>query len=334
MHPKLIPNEYGLGPIAYLLDGTRVFEAYADYAGEKGITSADVGTRLRFVEPFVVQSSTSSSKGGKVGRCNIPGIVNVPAEFPPSLNCHQAYFDHWVSNVTCRTGFIDTLEDVLSFVPIVDFNAGIVAKGKAQIKSTVTGNNGGGLPSSDTTNGIDADDALMDQGQIYLPINNTLTDAGHVYGFLREIGQGVQHIASRMRDIVDFVQRVNDKSIMFGEGFAFLSIPRSYYGILTVDMLVGGISPRRRGDGMDLKMTGEFLSADCAVAIHDICTSGGLLHDDSSLVLDATEDMIKMTIGSRISPVHRKEYVEKREGIVETILHSCYVNLYNLLRVR
>ena len=85
---------------------------------------------------------------------------------------------------------------------------------------------------------------------------------------------------------------------------------------------------------MDSKMTGEFLSADCAVDIHDICTSGGLLHDDSSLMLDATEDMIKMTIGSRISPVHRKEYVEKREGIVETILHSCYVNLYNLLRVR
>ena len=98
MHPKLIPDEYGSGLIAYPLDGTRVFEAYTYYAGEKGVTSAEVG--LRFVEPIVVQSSTSSSEGGKVGRCNISGIVDVPAEFPLSSNCHPAYFDHWVSNVT------------------------------------------------------------------------------------------------------------------------------------------------------------------------------------------------------------------------------------------
>ena len=99
MHPKLIPDEYGSGPIAYPLDGTRVFEAYTYYAGEKVFTSADIGTRLRFVEPIIVQSSTLSSEGGKDGQCNIPGIVDVPAEFPLSLNCHPVYFDHWVSNV-------------------------------------------------------------------------------------------------------------------------------------------------------------------------------------------------------------------------------------------
>ena len=67
-----------------------------------------------------------------------------------------------------------------------------------------------------------------------------------MHGFLFEIGQGVQHVASRVRDIVDFVQSANDNRKMFGEGFAFLNIPRSYYGILTMEMLVMGVSSRRR----------------------------------------------------------------------------------------
>jgi len=39
----------------------------------------------------------------------------------------------------------------------------------------------------------------------------------HVHGFLREIGQGVQHIASRVGNIIDFVQQANDRRKMFGE---------------------------------------------------------------------------------------------------------------------
>lgn len=53
----------------------------------------------------------------------------------------------------------------------VDFNAGVVAAGEAQIESTVTGN------SSSMTTG-DKDLALQDQSQIYLPINNALTEIG------------------------------------------------------------------------------------------------------------------------------------------------------------
>jgi hypothetical protein len=39
----------------------------------------------------------------------------------------------------------------------------------------------------------------------------------HVHGFLEEIGQGVQHIASRVDDIIAFVQEANDRRKVFGE---------------------------------------------------------------------------------------------------------------------
>ena len=39
----------------------------------------------------------------------------------------------------------------------------------------------------------------------------------HVHGFLEEIGQGVQHVASRVDDIISFVQEANDRRKIFGE---------------------------------------------------------------------------------------------------------------------
>lgn len=95
-----------------------------------------------------------------------------------------------------RTGFLETLEDTLNFTPKVrccisilffaglyfahlvlessqvDFNAGVVAAGDAQIESTVTGNAASLFSSSE------ANSALTDQTQIYLPINNALTKVG------------------------------------------------------------------------------------------------------------------------------------------------------------
>ena len=41
--------------------------------------------------------------------------------------------------------------------------------------------------------------------------------ARHVHGFLQEIGQGIQHIASRVEDLVAFVQRANDIREITGE---------------------------------------------------------------------------------------------------------------------
>ena len=43
---------------------------------------------------------------------------------------------------------------------------------------------------------------LKDQRKVFLPINNALSDVGHVYGFLQELGQVVQHIASRVEDFI------------------------------------------------------------------------------------------------------------------------------------
>ena len=39
----------------------------------------------------------------------------------------------------------------------------------------------------------------------------------HVHGFLQEIGQGIQHIASRVDNLAAFVQRGNDFREMTGE---------------------------------------------------------------------------------------------------------------------
>ena len=55
----------------------------------------------------------------------------------------------------------------------VDFNAGVVAAGEAQIESTVTGNK-----SAKKWSTTEKDAALKDQSQIYLPINNALTEVG------------------------------------------------------------------------------------------------------------------------------------------------------------
>ncbi|KAL7527053.1 hypothetical protein ACHAXR_001775, partial [Thalassiosira sp. AJA248-18] len=204
----------------------------------------------------------------------------------------------------------------------VDFNAGVVAAGEAQIESTVTGNS-----SAMTTN--EKESALKDQSQIYLPINNALTEVGHVHGFLEEIGQGVQHIASRVGNIIDFVQQANDRRKMFGEGFTFLNIPRSYYGILTRDMLVKGMQNKEEHH----TSTKALLSSECAGVVYDICVSERLLLDDYSLALETSENAIKKIIDSKIPSLHREEYSHNRDAVVKTILHSRYANLYNLLRV-
>jgi hypothetical protein len=39
----------------------------------------------------------------------------------------------------------------------------------------------------------------------------------HVHGYLKEIGQGIQHVASRVENLVEFVQRCNDMRDITGE---------------------------------------------------------------------------------------------------------------------
>mmetsp|Transcript_21505 Transcript_21505/g.45143 ORF Transcript_21505/g.45143 Transcript_21505/m.45143 type:complete len:707 (-) Transcript_21505:160-2280(-) len=310
MHPDLLPEEYKVGPRVY--DGeVMVLEVFAYYEGEKQVSDPDEGTRLRFLE--IVGDGSNLHE-----LCKLPGIAPVHAKFNSS--CHSAYFDHWVSNVVSRTGFLDTLEDTLQFTPKVDFNAGVVAAGEAQIESTVTGN-------SSMMSTTEKDVALKDQSQIYLPINNALTEVGHVHGFLEEIGQGVQHIASRVDDIISFVQQANDYRKIFNEGFTFLNIPRSYYGVLTKDMLVQGCSREK-----DPKHDKNILTPECAAAIFDVCVSENILHADFSVDVTLSRVDITKILDSTVPSLHMDEYSAKKEDVVDTILRSRYVNLYNLLK--
>ena len=49
------------------------------------------------------------------------------------------YWDHWVSNVICRTRFMDVLKDILGYAPKVNFNAYVFVAGESPIESTVLG---------------------------------------------------------------------------------------------------------------------------------------------------------------------------------------------------
>ena len=263
--------------------------------------SADPGTILRFVQ----------AKG--TGDCPLPGLWSVPASFPEQSE--PVYCDHWVSNVHSRTEFIHTLQDTLGFIPKVDFNAGVVAAGEAQIESTVIGNDS-------TFQTMERTIALKDQSQVYLPINNALSTVGHVYGFLQEIGQGIQHLASRCDDLVGFVQAANENRQVFAEGFTFLNIPRSYYGILSPSMLTEGI----RGDGSD------SISSTCASAVFEALVAGSAMEPDGAVNLEVTRDDMHSLLERSLDGKELEEYNARSNAVLDIIARSRYSNLYSLLR--
>jgi hypothetical protein len=164
LHPNLIHSYH-----QYEKDDggcTKVFQVFAYYCNdpsEERDTPAskqpDKGTILRFVQV----------DGNRNEFCILPGLTKVNATFDSVSQ--PAYCDHWVSNVFSRTEFLSTLEDTLGFTPKVDFNAGVVAAGEAQIESTVTGN-------SSLFETGDKVEALKDQSQVFLPINNALSKVG------------------------------------------------------------------------------------------------------------------------------------------------------------
>ena len=281
LHPKLIA---GYDEFDQQL---KILQVYAYYDAQH--KQADPGTILRFVQVL----DDTAVFGSSLGFCS------VPATFPPTS--HPAYFDHWVSNVWSRTEFLQTLQDTLGFCPKVDFNAGVVAAGEAQIESTVTGNT--------LTKEITPAEALKDQSQVYLPINNALSAVGHVHGFLQELGQGVQHIASRVENIVDFVQQANDTRRMTGEGFSFLNIPRSYYGIL------------QPGD----------LPKDCREAVWEALQVAGIMDLDGSVDLDATRESLGTILEQQLSEADLPAFEENKEEVLRTICQSRYQNLHSLL---
>jgi len=172
----------------------------------------------------------------------------------------------------------------------------------------------------------------------------------HVHGFLQELGQGIQHIASRVEDLIDFVQRGNDNRKEIGEvsrrmrecmrciacasafpshqttqsrqrkGFTFLRIPRSYYGTLSVKQL------------MSTETDGAGVSASCADAIMNVCEKREIVSPDGAVDLDITAEKIDELLCSELKGSELKEYRSHEAAVLNAILRSRYVNLYKLLR--
>ena len=86
LHSQLLVDGFKCGVKSYDEEAD-ILEVYAYYQGDKGVSPADEGTILRFIEA----KETSKNKVYK-----LPGIVTIPAKFHPT--CSSAYFDHWVSN--------------------------------------------------------------------------------------------------------------------------------------------------------------------------------------------------------------------------------------------
>lgn len=212
-----------------------------------------------------------------------------------------AYSDHWVSNVIDRESFLQTLNDTLGFTPKVNFNAGVVAAGEAKIESTVTGN---------STQPVEKDKSLRDQSQVYLPINNAITSVGHVNEFLKEIGQGVQHLASRVDDLVAFIERVNNYRKICNGGFSFLNIPRSYFGYL---------DPEK-----DLQ---SVCSVKDAATIYKVLQHKEVVSASGIVDLDVNESKIHEIIDEVTLNLSHEE----RENVTRVVLRARYSNIYKLL---
>jgi hypothetical protein len=289
-HPKLVVP--GAMPYTYA-DGFKVIEVYAYYKGECVVSDADEGTILRFIE-----RPTQAAKASVLA-----GLNGVEAEWCESSLDFPAFCDHWVSNVISRQGFLQTLNDGLGFTPQVEFNAGVVAAGEARIESTVCGN-------KSAFNTGDKAAALKDQSQVYLPINNALSEVGHVHWFIEEVGQGVQHVASRVGDLVSFIQHVNDLRKMTGHGFCFLNIPRSYYGSLSAKDLVenAGVNEAE------------------ATAVIDALLAVKLVDNTGILKMDTTHAEVASACADAAG------FASHQAEVTKVVLKSRYSNLYKLLR--
>lgn len=291
LHPKLIVHPEGVLTFSREDGATySILEVFAYYSG-KNPGEADIGTSIRIVE--------------YTGEWEVlPGLETQAAEYCEGIGA--AYYDHWVSNVINRQQFLATLYDTMGFTSKVDFNAGVVAAGEAIIESTVTGNAPNVVISS-------ADIGLRNQEQIYLPINNALSTAGHVHLFLEEMGQGVQHLASRVADLVELVDRANFYRNCTGRGFEFLNIPPSYFGTLTVPHLA------KAG-----------LSEAAAQALMDALVAAKLVSNTGIVVSTISAADIETVVPSL--GAHASEFNAHKEAIVTTIKRGVYSNLYALLR--
>ena len=132
--------------------------------------------------------------------------------------------------------------------------------------------------------------------------------------FLREIGQGVQHIANRCDDVVTLISRVNYYEAVTGEAFTFLRIPRSYYGRLTSNDLLSS-------------NTSGFTHASQAEELLNILERHGVIDRHGICDLNVCEEQIRDAISKC-----KSFKIGDDSNIVKTVKRSRYVNLYKLLR--
>jgi hypothetical protein len=153
---------------------------------------------------------------------------------------------------------------------------------------------------------------LVNQQQVFLPTNNALSDVGHVAHFIDQLGQGIQHLASRVPDLVAFIQRANTYRAVTQKGLVFLSIPRSYYGRLTLEDVSAAL------DGCE----------DSAEAVLSAVAADGLVDNAGIVELDLAPGAVAASIRAG-APGLSDGAVSAAAAVVE---RGRYANLYSLLR--
>ena len=99
------------------------------------------------------------------------------------------------------------------------------------------------------------------------------------------------------------------------QGFTFLRIPRSYYGILTKQQLE------------------QVVSDGCAQNLLLACDKTGITGTDGSVDLALTYSQVQERLDAEgLKDEHATEYKDNKEAVIGIILKSRYVNLHNLLQ--
>ena len=249
----------------------------------------DLGDGLKSVEAYAYYAKDGPDRGTVLrfierpdDAPKLPGLTTRRPDFSHSI---RAKPDHWVSNVDDRQGFLKTLGDCLGYESQVEFASGVVAAGDAIIESTVAG------PSDRS---------------VFLPVNNALSDAGHVASFLSQLGNGVQHVATRVDDLLATIKRANRIRRSTGEGLAFLAVPLSYYGDLPSSQVLA-----------------ERASVDIAEAskAFDRLRKAKLVDDAGVVALDCDALRASNVLAS----------LPHAEVLAETIALSRYHNVYDML---
>lgn len=116
-----------------------------------------------------------------------------------------------------------------------------------------------------------------------------------------------QHAASRVESLPIYVQRANDYRAITGEGFTFLNIPRTYYGLLDTDYLINNA---KISETEANKVMSDLVSA-------GLCDEVGTV----DLAVYDGEGRTKL-----------EQAVGGNPAVVEVVVRSLYRNMHSLLK--